>query len=102
MKNHSLNRKERGFGGLPKIKGMREYYIYFFAGQKAFLVSDVTEIQSVINFQLFIFHAILPQQFPFITFQQEKVNFKTPLAAIAWLPPFSCYWIPRSTQCLNQ
>lgn len=101
MKNHSLNRKERGSGGLPKIRGMRECYIYLLAGQKAFLVGDVTEIQSVITFQLFIFGAILPQQFAFITFQQEKFNFKTPLATIAWLPPFLCYWLPEEYTMLK-
>lgn len=81
MKNCSLNRKETGFDGLPKIKGMRECCIYLSPGLKAFLVSDATEIQNIIIFQLFIFGKFLPWQFAFITtFQQEEVNFQAALA----------------------
>lgn len=82
--------KETGSGGLPKIKGMGECCIYLFPGLKAFLVSDATEIQNVIIFQLFIFGKFLPWQFVFITtLQQEEVNFRIALATFTWLPPFS-------------
>lgn len=98
MKNCSLNRKETGFGGLPKIKRMGERCICLFLGLKAFLVSDATEIQNVIIFQLLSFGKFLPWQFAFITtFQQEEVNFQIALATFTWLPLFSCYWLHSST-----
>jgi len=77
MKNCTSSRNETGFDGLPKINGVGECCVYLFSGLKAFLVRDVTEIQNVINFQLFIFGKFLLWQFTFIiTFQQEEVNLK--------------------------